>query len=360
QISIEPGVRGALGGRLVERFSQGVSFGNTTPSITFASAEKAMYLNTLGARSLGLRMNGVAKVQVTVAKIYASNVQDFLRADKRYGSGNGDNEEGDGGEYGGSMEGEDGEDNSGSYQYYDLENRGDVLFTRSYTTAALKKQNGLHLLSLSLKDLEFNAPLKGLYVVRVQDSEHLWLREEKLVALTDLGLIARQNADGNAVVFLNSIRTAQPVSGATVHFISTSNQVMGTATTNGQGVARYDSVAGSRLQLGMVTVVKDADFSFISLPKTRVETSRFEVGGLTSNAAHYQAFMYGDRDLYRPGDTIYTNTVVRHDDWRTPPAGLPIKVRLLLPTGKEYVRLGERLNATGAVASRFILPPSIM
>jgi uncharacterized protein YfaS (alpha-2-macroglobulin family) len=357
QISIEPGVRGALGGRLVERFSQGVSFGNTQPSISFASAEKAMYLSSLGARSLGLRLNAVEKVQVTVAKVYASNVQDFLRTDKQYSNESGGEEESE--EYSGDGD-PDNDESGGSYQYYDLENRGDVLFTRSYTTAGLKKQNGLHLLSLSLKDLEFNAPLKGLYVVRVQDTEHLWLREEKLVALTDLALIARQNASGGAVVFLNSLRTAQPVSGATVRFLSTSNQVMATATTNGQGVARYDSVAGSRLRLGMVTVVKDADFSFISLPRTQVETSRFEVGGLTSNAAHYQAFMYGDRDLYRPGDTIYTNTVVRHDDWRTPPAGLPVKVRLLLPTGKEYVSLGERLSTTGAVESRFILPASIM
>jgi uncharacterized protein YfaS (alpha-2-macroglobulin family) len=359
QVTIEPGLRGALGGRLIERFSQGVSFGNTTPSISFASAEKAMYLSALGARSLGLRLNSVAKVQVTVAKIYASNVQDFLRTDKQYSNDSGEDEGNESGEYTGDGD-PDNDESGGSYQYYELENRGDVLFTRTYTTAALKKQNGLHLLNLSLKDLEFNAPLKGLYVVRVQDTEHLWLREEKLVALTDLGLIARQNVAGDAVVFLNSIRTAQPISGATVRFISTNNQVMGTATTNGQGVARYDSVAGSRLRLGMVTVVKDADFSFISLSRTRVETSRFEVGGLTSNAAHYQAFMYGDRDLYRPGDTIYTNTVVRADDWRTPPAGLPVKVRLLLPTGKEYVSLGERLNATGAVESRFILPASIM
>ncbi|WP_233636127.1 alpha-2-macroglobulin family protein [Hymenobacter setariae] len=360
QIIIEPGVRGALGGRLIERFSQGVSFANTQPSISFASAEKAMYLSSMGARNLGLRLSGVEKVQVTVAKVYASNVQDFLRGGKQYGYENSnDGESEEGGEYSGDGD-PDNDGGSNGYQYYELENRGDVLFTRAYTTAALKKQNGLHLLTLNLKDLEFNAPLKGLYVVRVQDTEHLWLREEKLVALTDLGLIARQNVDGDAVVFLNSIRTAQPISGATVRFISTSNQVMGTATTNGQGVARYDSVAGSRLRLGMVTVVKDADFSFINLPQTRVETSRFEVGGLTSNAAHYQAFMYGDRDLYRPGDTIYTNTVLRNDDWRTPPAGLPIKVRLLLPTGKEYVNLGERLNATGAVASRFILPPSIM
>ncbi|HET9502229.1 MAG TPA: MG2 domain-containing protein [Hymenobacter sp.] len=361
QISIEPGVRGALGGRLIERFSQGVSFADVQPSISFASAEKAMYLSSIGARNLGLRLSGVEKVQVTVAKIYASNVQEFLRGGKRYGyeSGGGEGEED--GEYSGGGDGDpDNDGGSGSYQYYELENRGDVLFKRRYTTAALRKQNGLHLLNLNLKDLEFSAPLKGLYVVRVQDTEHLWLREEKLVALTDLGLIARQNANGDAVVFLNSIRTAQPISGATVRFLSTSNQVMATATTNGQGVARYDSVAGSRLRLGMVTVVKDADFSFINLPQTQVETSRFEVGGLTSNAAHYQAFMYGDRDLYRPGDTIYTNTVVRHDDWRTPPTGLPVKVRLLLPTGKEYVSLGERLNATGAVASRFILPASIM
>jgi len=356
QIIIEPGVRGALGGRLIERFSQGVSFANAKPSISFASAEKAMYLSSMGGRNLGLRLSGVEKVQVTVAKIYASNVQDFLRGGKQYGYESSNDGEEEGGEY---SEGDE-EGGSGGYQYYELENRGDVLSTRRYTTAALKKQNGLHLLNLSLKDLEFNAPLKGLYVVRVQDTEHLWLREEKLVALTDLGLIARHNASGDAVVFLNSIRTAQPISGATVRFISTSNQVMATATTNGQGVARYDSVAGSRLRLGMVTVVKDADFSFINLPQTRVETSRFEVGGLTSNAAHYQAFMYGDRDLYRPGDTIYTNTVVRADDWRTPPAGLPVKVRLLLPTGKEYVNLGERLNSTGAVESRFILPASIM
>lgn len=358
QISIDPGLRGALGGRLIEKFEQGVSFANARPSITFASAEKAMYLSSIGARNLGLRLSGVTKVQVTVAKIYASNVQDFLRGDKRYGYDNGrsdDDEEG--GEYSGE---DDGESRGGSYQFYDLEDRGDVLFERTYSTTSLKKQNGLHLLNLNLKDLEFSAPLKGLYVVRVQDSEHLWLREEKLVALTDLGLIARQNASGDAVVFLNSIRTARPISGATVRFLSTSNQIMATATTNDQGVARYDGEPNARLKLGMVTAIRDADFSFISLNQTRVETSRFEVGGLTANAAHYQAFLYGDRDLYRPGDTIYTNTVVRNEDWRTPPAGLPVKVRLLLPTGKEYVSLGERLSATGAVESRFILPASIM
>jgi uncharacterized protein YfaS (alpha-2-macroglobulin family) len=351
QISIDPGVRGALGGQLAEKFDQAVSFGNSQPSIEFTSADKAMYLQANGNRNLALRLNEVENVQVTVAKVYASNIQDLLRGEKQYGY---DNDEDGGGR------GDDGEYVDRSYRYYDLENRGDVLFTRRYATAGLSKVNGQRLLNLSLKDLEFSAPLKGLYVVRVQDTERQWLRQDKLVALTDLGLIVKEGVGGNAVVFLNSLRTARPVGGATVRFISTNNQVMGTAVSNGQGVARLDSVLGSPLRLGMVTATSGSDFSFLTLKNSQVETSRFEVGGLTSNAAHYQAFLYGDRDLYRPGDTIYTNTVVRTEMWATPPAGLPVKVRLLLPTGQEYASLGEKLNTAGAVASRFILPATAM
>ncbi|MGI4871736.1 MAG: alpha-2-macroglobulin family protein [Janthinobacterium lividum] len=360
EITIDPGLRGALSGQLTERFSQSVGFGESQPSISFSAAEKAMYLNAMGNRNLGLRLNGVDNVKVTVAKIYASNIAEVLRTGKGYGSGNGGEEGGEGGYGEDSGMGDDGEYVDHSYQYYELENRGDVVFTRNYATDGMAKENGLSLLNLNLKDLQFDAPLKGLYVIRVQDTEHLWLREEKLVALTDMGVIAKQGEGGSMVVFLNSLRTAKPVSGATVRFISTSNQVMGTATTNAQGVARYDSVAGSPLKLAMVTATRDADFSFLSFTSSRVETSRFDVGGLTSNAAHYQAFLYGDRDLYRPGDTIHTNTVVRTEDWRTPAAGLPVKVRLLLPTGKEYASLGEKLNATGAVESRFILPSTVM
>ncbi|MEJ7659948.1 MAG: hypothetical protein WKG07_10145 [Hymenobacter sp.] len=111
----------------------------------------------------------MANVQVTVAKVYASNIQDLLRGEKQYGY---DNEE-----EGNSDRDEDGEYVDRSYRYYDLENRGDVLFTRRYATAGLSKVNGQRLLDLNLKELEFSAPLKGLYVVRVQDTERQWLRQ---------------------------------------------------------------------------------------------------------------------------------------------------------------------------------------
>ncbi|MBC6697677.1 alpha-2-macroglobulin family protein [Hymenobacter puniceus] len=355
QIGVNQGLRGALGGMLGEGVTQSVSFSDERPTISFGSAEKAMYLDALGSRNLGLRINEVNQVKVTIAKVYANNIQQLLRGGTQYGypeydGEEGSEEEGDGGEY-----------VDRSFQYYDVENLGNVLTERTYTVSGLPKAQGLRLLNLNLKDLEFSGGLKGLYVIRVQDTERQWLQVSKLVAVSDIGLIIKQGKAGSTLVFANSIRNAKPLAGVELRYISTNNQVMGTGISNGNGVARFDSTAANgRFKLGMVMAQQGNDFTFLDLSRSRVETSRFEVGGLQTNAARYQAFLYGDRDLYRPGDTIQTNTVLRTDAWQAPPKGLPVKIRLLLPTGKEYASLQKTLNAAGSFEARFILPPAVM
>ncbi|TGD83126.1 alpha-2-macroglobulin family protein [Hymenobacter wooponensis] len=357
QLSLRQGLRGGLGGHLSEDFTQTVSFSDERPTISFASAEKAMYLDALGSRNLGVRINEVDKVKVTIAKVYANNIQQLLRSGTQYGYPGYDGEESEGEE----EESEEGGYVDRSYQYYDVENLGNVLTERTYTVSGLPKAQGLRLLNLNLKDLEFSGGLKGLYIIKVQDTERQWLQVSKLVAVSDIGLIVKQGKAGSTLVFANSIRNAKALSGVEMRFISTNNQVMGTGLTNGDGVAKFDSTAqNSRFKLGMVMAQQGNDFTFLDLSRSRVETSRFEVGGLQSNAACYQAFLYGDRDLYRPGDTIQTNTVIRTEDWQAPPKGLPVKIRLLLPTGKEYASLQKTLNAAGSFEARFLLPPAVM
>ncbi|AHJ96286.1 alpha-2-macroglobulin family protein [Hymenobacter swuensis] len=355
QIGVNQGLRGALGGMLGEGVTQSVSFSDERPTISFGSAEKAMYLDALGSRNLGVRINEVGQVKVTIAKVYANNIQQLLRGGSQYGypeydGEEGNEEEGDGGEY-----------VDRSFQYYDVENLGNVLTERTYTVSGLPKAQGLRLLNLNLKDLEFAGGLKGLYIIKVQDTERQWLQVSKLVAVSDIGLIVKQGKGGSTLVFTNSIRNAKPLAGVELRYISTNNQVMGTGLSNGDGVARFDSTAANgRFKLGMVMAQQGNDFTFLDLSRSRVETSRFEVGGLQTNAARYQAFLYGDRDLYRPGDTIQTNTVLRTDAWQAPPKGLPVKIRLLLPTGKEYASLQKQLNTAGSFEARFILPPAVM
>ncbi|TGE23338.1 alpha-2-macroglobulin [Hymenobacter metallicola] len=355
QISLRSGLRGALGGQLAEPFTQTAAFVDERPSLSFANGDKAMYLDALGTRNLGVRIAEIKQVQVTIAKVYANNIQQLLRNGQQYGydyDEEGGSDEGDGG---------DGGYEDKSYNYYDVEQLGNVLTERTYTVAAMPKENGLRLLNLSFKDLEFTGPMKGLYVVKVQDTERQWLQVSKLVSVSDIGLIVKQGKAGRTLVFANSIRNASPLGGVNVRFVSSNNQVISSATTNSAGVAVFDSTAAtSRFRLTMVTAQRESDFTFLNLPSSRVETSRFDVGGLQSNAARYQAFLYGDRDLYRPSDTIQTNTVIRTEGWLAPPANLPVKIRLLLPTGKEYANLRKKLSADGSFESRFILPAGVM
>ncbi|UYZ57552.1 alpha-2-macroglobulin family protein [Hymenobacter latericus] len=354
-VSVGPGAYGTLGGHLAEPFSQAVSFGDERPSISFANGEKAMYLGAQGLRNLGLRLNEVERVKVSIYKVYANNIRELLRSGEQYGY--------DAGEEGEESQDENGEWIDRSYRYYNTEDFGNLLTERTYTTKALPKAGSLRLLHLSLDELEFGNQLKGLYVVRVQDTERQWLQVSKLVAVSDLGVVVKRNGSGGAVVFVNSLRTAKPVGGASVRFISQNNQTMFTGQTNANGVAmlgQSDSTAGSRFRLDMVMVQSGQDFTFLQLERARVETSRYDVGGLQSNAARFQAFLYGDRDLYRPGDTIRTNTVVRTDDWRVPGA-VPMKIRLLLPTGKEYASYRRTLSKEdGSFEAQFIVPPSVM
>ena len=51
---------------------------------------------------------------------------------------------------------------------------------------------------------------------------------------------------------------------------------------------------------------------FIALNDYRVETSRFDVAGKYDTKGLYDAFMYGDRNLYRPGEKIFVSGIVRN------------------------------------------------
>jgi len=65
--------------------------------------------------------------------------------------------------------------------------------------------------------------------------------------------------------------------------------------------------------------------------------------------------MYGDRDMYRPGETIHLNTIVRNEKWQAVP-DIPVKMKILLPNGKEYKIMRGTLNKQGAFEISVPLP----
>ena len=89
-------------------------------------------------------------------------------------------------------------------------------------------------------------------------------------------------------------------------------------------MAVFDSTAATmkRFRLSLVTAQRELRLHLPEpAPPAGSKPPASTWVGCRANAARYQAFLYGDRDLYRPGDTIQTNTVVRTEGLAGPARG---------------------------------------
>ena len=125
--------------------------------------------------------------------------------------------------------------------------------------------------------------------------------------------------------------------------------MIGTGTTNNDGVAEiiYTRKDFSGFQPALIIAKTGDDFNYLPFNSTRVNTSRFDVGGKRNNPSGLDAFVYAERDIYRPGEKINFSVILRNREWRSP-GEIPIKMKFLLPNGKELKAFRKTLNEEGS------------
>jgi len=337
-ITIDKSLQGIFGGKLPSDFEQTVAFGPQEPYLDFTS-KKGIYLSNAGFKNIGLKVINVPKITVTIHKIYENNLSAFFRQNSYYFNSY---------QY---------EDYYDDYSYLDISDMGDVVYEKDIVTKSLSKENGVYLLPIQFSNQN---DFKGLYVVKVQSDDEQYISATKIVSFSDMGIIAKASKD-QVMVFVNSILNASPIGDVKVTLVSSNNQQVYTANTNSDGIAIFDNVTKKApgFQIKMVTCQKNSDFNYLFFDHSQIETSRFDVGGVSDNPSGYDAYLYGDRDIYRPGETIHLNTIVR-DEQLKPLKNTPIKVKLTLPNGKDFVTKRGTLNAEGAFATSIVLPASIV
>ncbi|MEZ4903272.1 MAG: MG2 domain-containing protein [Spirosomataceae bacterium] len=341
-------IKGVLGAHLEESVSKDLFFGEMPASISFVN-KKAIYLSSKGARNVGVQVVNIPKVQVKIAKIYENNILQYLRSNRyeEYGYVGGD------------------ENNwapTGAYTYDEDYNQAysDIVVDKIVETINLPKVRGVSALNLGLPDAPNS--FRGIYVVTVQSKEEQYNRATQLVSLSDIGLIAKQGKD-ELWVFANAIKTAEPLENVEISLISTNNQSVLAGKTDSKGMIKFEKLSEKAANFKMAMVLArisdpknpaNEDFNYLFLNDTQVETSRFEVEGKRDNASGFEAFVYGDRDIYRPGETIHFNTVVRQQNWRSV-GNIPLKIKVLLPNGKELKSYRVNTNGEGAVETSLAL-----
>ena len=207
-------------------------------------------------------------------------------------------------------------------------------------------------------DIKRFLPAGGLFFVKAQgwdpELERLVGTSDRRMALvTDLGLLVKTNVDRSQHVFVHSIASGEPVSGARVHLLGKNGLPVRTGSTDAQGHARLDSAKDlKRDQQPAVFVVRHGDDTTFMPYRRRdrqLTWSGFDTGGehaTADDADRLKAAVYTDRGLYRPGEEAHLFCIVRQGDFGAV-RDAPIELRITDPRGVKVLSHRVKLPADG-------------
>ena len=324
ELIIKKGLPGLYGGELEDEYIQTVVFSDIEPTISFAD-KSGKYLMLSGNKNIEVSTVNVDKVEIEVKEVFKNNLLHFLNQHSYYYN-----------------------DYYNDYRWgknYHVRNYGKTLYTEKITLP--KRKNWLEKFTINL-DEAIDQRFEGIYVVAVQSSDDRWISDAKMIAMSDIGIIAKQ-AQNEIMVFLNSIGSAQPMEGVKVSLISSNNQTLMSGVSDFQGIVHFENIKDSTdgFQPRMILAEKNNDFNYIDFREAEIETSRFDVGGIYEYSPDYNVFIYSERNLYRPGETMNLSAIVRNDKIEIID-NIPIIIKIIAPTGKVFEEYKKDLNKQGS------------
>lgn len=185
------------------------------------------------------------------------------------------------------------------------------------------------------------------------------ITDSRLILVTDLGIIVKDSVDGSHDLFVQSIGGGYPVAGARVEVLGKNGVAVVSTTTDGGGRASLPKLSDFvREKEPVVYVVRHGeDLSFLPFKREdrRLNFSRFDIGGeATAQAGEkLSAYLFSDRGIYRPGDSIHVGLIVKSQDWRQQLAGVPIETVVTDARGLEVQRRKLSLPASGFDEMRY-------
>jgi hypothetical protein len=312
------------------------------------------YLGTNGNRAVLLHAVNVPEARLSVTRMYDNNLVSW-----RTGGGSGDQLSG-------------------------------PVVTRVLKTEAIHNQ--VRDIPISLDNLlPASATRDGVYQLSVtaenpkqhseddEDSQFMDFRSgisgETVVTFSDIGLTARQSTDA-VDVWAVSLHTAKPLAGVSVRIFSNKNQLLGQGRSDSNGLVHVgpihpvdgehptvilaemsdvpDRLAGEAMPAA-VTETPARGLTWLDLDKASLNFAKSDVGGKTYLRKGFEAFVYTERGVYRPGETLHVRAVVRGPNVSTPGA-FPVCWQLRRPDLRDWQSQIVKLDSDGNAALDMPLP----
>jgi alpha-2-macroglobulin len=173
---------------------------------------------------------------------------------------------------------------------------------------------------------------------------------------TNLGVSAAKYPKGMSIS-VRALDTAVPVRYAKVDLVTKANDVVFSGETDKDGVLNVPepAVRGTRANAPSHLVVRSAkDFSFLVLDHAALDLSALDVQGRVLNT-ELDAYLFSDRGIYRPRETVHLTGLVRNRLATTQGVGA-VDLVVTRPNGSVYQTLTPQLSETASLYQALQLP----
>ncbi|MGR0482941.1 MAG: alpha-2-macroglobulin family protein [Candidatus Electronema sp. V4] len=194
-----------------------------------------------------------------------------------------------------------------------------------------------------------------------EDYEGNWEgKASQWVVVSDIGLSTYQGSDGLTVA-ARSLDTALPIAGLEIGLYARNNSPLATLTTDEQGVVRFApgllEGVGGQAAFHLMSADSEHGFTFLQLEQAPFDLSDRGVSGRTAPGP-LDAYVYTERGIYRPGETVHIAAIVR-DRLARAAAAPPMTLQISGPDGKVLIERQLKPDENGGYTDTINLANSV-
>ncbi|OTA15246.1 hypothetical protein Xvie_02912 [Xenorhabdus vietnamensis] len=292
RLTVDEGIKGINERRLTTGYQKKFNTAPITPTVGFAS--KGLLLPSKIAEGLPVLALNVDRVDVNFFRIKDEALPSFI-ASWQYSR------------------------NMNYWNSKELLQETELIYTGRFDLNPTANTREKILLPLSnIKELQRD----GVYLAVMQQAgKYSYSNPVTLFTLSDIG-VSMHSYLNRIDVFTQSLEQGSGLKGVEIRLLDAKGQSVAKATTDSDGHASLEKSNKARLLLA----TQNGHSSMIDLNSPALDLSEFDIGG--SQGYSKQFFVFGPRDLYRPGETLIVNGLLRDADGH-PLKSQPVKVDVL-------------------------------
>ncbi|WAH51895.1 alpha-2-macroglobulin family protein [Pseudescherichia vulneris] len=167
----------------------------------------------------------------------------------------------------------------------------------------------------------------GVYIAVMNQAGHYsYSNAATLFTLSNIGLSVHRYHN-QLDVFTQGLENGAAGEGVEVTLLNEKGQTLAQATSDAKGHA----VLNTDKEAALLLARKDGETTLLDLTLPALDLAEFAIAGDPGYSK--QLFMFGPRDLYRPGETVILNALLRDRDGKPLPAQ-PVKLEVVKPDGQ--------------------------